>query len=167
MSDIFREVEEDVRKERLQKLWKAYGDYAIALIALIVLSVAGYELWQRYEESQRAKASAEFVTAQHVNNAAQSVASFDSLSKTAPGGYGELAKLAEADAMPAAGQTQSAIGLYKDIANSDSGPVGATALARRLADGRHGVPRRSGDPAGDTRHAVQPLAAAGARNPGL
>ena len=79
MSDIFREVEEDVRKERLEKLWKAYGDYAIALVALIILAVAGYELWLRYENSQRAKASAEFVTAQHVNNAAQVVASFDSL----------------------------------------------------------------------------------------
>ena len=32
--------------------------------------------------------------------------------------------------MPSAGQTQSAITLYKDIANSDSGPVGATARLR-------------------------------------
>ena len=32
MSDIFREVEEDVRRERFEKLWKAYGNYAIAAL---------------------------------------------------------------------------------------------------------------------------------------
>jgi hypothetical protein len=130
VSDIFREVEEDVRKERLEKLWKAYGDYVIALMALIILSVAGYELWLRYEDSQRAKASSEFVAAQHVNNPAQAAAAFASLSKTAPGGYGLLAKLSQADALPAAGQVMQAIALYKDIAASDPGPVGATARLR-------------------------------------
>lgn len=130
MSDIFREVEEDVRKERLEKLWKAYGDYIIALVALIVLSVAGYELWLRYEDGQRAKASSDFVAAQHLTNAAQAVAAFQTLAKTAPGGYAELAKLEQADAMPAAGQVQGAIALYKDIASSDSGAVGATARLR-------------------------------------
>ncbi|HWY61299.1 MAG TPA: tetratricopeptide repeat protein [Rhizomicrobium sp.] len=130
MSDIFREVEEDVRKERLEKLWKAYGDYVIGLLALIILSVAGYELWLRYEDGQRAKAATAFVAAQHVANPAQAAAAFESLGKTGPGGYGVLARLAQADAMPAAGKANDAIALYKDIASSDSSPVGATARLR-------------------------------------
>ena len=130
MSDIFREVEEDVRKERLEKLWKAYGDYAIALMAVIILGVAGYELWLRYEAGQRDKASAAFVAAQHVASPAQAAAAFEALSKTAPGGYGELAKLGEADALPSTGKVNDAIALYKDIAASDSGPLGATARLR-------------------------------------
>ena len=40
MSDIFREVEEDVRREKLEKFWKAYGDYVIALAAVIVVGTA-------------------------------------------------------------------------------------------------------------------------------
>jgi hypothetical protein len=130
VSDIFREVEEDVRKERLEKLWKAYGDYVIALMALIILSVAGYELWLRYEASQRAKASTEFVAAQHVANPAQAAAAFESLGKSAPGGYGQLAKLSEADALSASGKVSDAIALYKDLAGSDTGPLGATARLR-------------------------------------
>jgi hypothetical protein len=129
VSDIFREVEEDVRKERLQKWWKAWGDYVIALMALIVLSVAGYEVWLRYEAGQRAKAAADFVAAQHVTDPAKAVAAFDAL-KNAPGGYGLLARMAEADALPAAGKPNDAIALYKDIAASDSGPVGAAARLR-------------------------------------
>jgi hypothetical protein len=130
VSDIFREVEEDVRKERLEKWWKAYGDYVIALMAVIILSVAGYELWQRYEASQRDKASTAYAAAEHVTDPAKAAAAFDALSKTAPGGYGVLAKLAEADALPAGGKVSDAIALYKDIANSDQGPVGATARLR-------------------------------------
>ena len=130
MSDIFREVEEDVRKERLEKLWKAYGDYVIAFLALIILSVAGYQLWLRYQDSQRAKASTEFVTAQHVTSPSQAVTAFDKLSKTAPGGYGTLARLAQANAMLAAGQLKDAIALYQEIAKNDAGPIGATARLR-------------------------------------
>ena len=130
MSDIFREVEEDVRKERLEKLWKAYGDYAIALMAVIILSVAGYELWLRYEDAQRARASSAFVAAQHVTNPVQAASAFETLSRTAPGGYGELAKLGEANVLPATGRVNDAIALYKDVAGSDVGPLGATARLR-------------------------------------
>jgi len=35
VSDIFREVEEDVRRERLEKLWKALWHYAIAALVLL------------------------------------------------------------------------------------------------------------------------------------
>ncbi|HWC62505.1 MAG TPA: tetratricopeptide repeat protein [Rhizomicrobium sp.] len=130
MSDIFREVEEDVRKERLEKWWKAYGDYVIALLAVIVLSVAGYELWLRYQASERDKAATAFIAAERVTDPAKAAAAFDALSKTAPGGYALLAKLSKADALPAAGKAADAIALYREIANSDSGPVGAVARLR-------------------------------------
>jgi hypothetical protein len=130
VSDIFREVEEDVRKERLEKLWKAYGDYVIALLALIIVGIAGYELWQRYEDSQRAKASSAFVAAEHIANPVQAAATFAALSKTAPGGYGALSRLAEANVLAIGGKPDQAIALYKNIAAGDSGPVGATARIR-------------------------------------
>ena len=57
MTDIFREVEEDVRRERFEKLWKQYGDYVVALAALLVIGAAGYQLWRYYEARQIAKAS--------------------------------------------------------------------------------------------------------------
>ncbi len=55
MSDIFREVEEDVRRERLEKLWKPYGDYVIAAGRGRLLGIGGYKLWQRYETSRAGK----------------------------------------------------------------------------------------------------------------
>jgi len=130
VSDIFREVEEDVRKERLEKLWKAYGEYVIALLVLAVLGVGGWQGWLRYEESQRAKAAGQFVAAEHITNPTQAAAAYDALSKTAPSGYGELAKLSRANALVSGGKNDDAVAIYKDIANSDSGPLGAVARLR-------------------------------------
>ena len=131
MSDIFREVEEDVRKERLEKLWKAYGDYFIALLVLLILAIGGYELWQRYEASQRAKASVAFTAAEKIANPVQAMAAYEALSKTSlPSGYATLTKLAEANTLPVQGKVNDAIALYKGIAASDSGPVGAVARIR-------------------------------------
>jgi len=138
VSDIFREVEEDVRKERFEKLWKAFGGYVIALIGLAVLGVGGWQLWLRYEDSQRVKAAGQFTAAQHITNPNQAAAAYDALSKSAPGGYGELSKLAQANALASGGKNDDAVTIYKDIANSDSGPLGAVARLRAawiLADG--------------------------------
>ncbi len=49
MADIFHEVDEEVRRERLQKLWERYGIYVIALAVLIVAAIGvwrGYEYWE-------------------------------------------------------------------------------------------------------------------------
>jgi len=40
VSDIFREVDEEVRREQLQKLWDRYQNLIIAGVLLIVLGVA-------------------------------------------------------------------------------------------------------------------------------
>jgi hypothetical protein len=130
VSDIFREVEEDVRKERLEKLWKTYGDYVIALIVLSVLGVGGWQLWLRYEDSQRTKAAGQFVAAQRITNANQAAAAFEALGKTAPSGYGQLARLEQANALALAGKNGDAVAIYKDIAAKDSGPLGAVARLR-------------------------------------
>ena len=137
MSDIFREVEEDVRREKLEKFWKAYGDYVIALAALVIIGIAGFELWQRYETSQRDKASVAFIAAQRITNPKAAAEAFADLAKTAPKGYRLLARMEQANSMLASGQRESAIALYKEIANEDKGGVGAVARLREgwaLAD---------------------------------
>jgi len=130
LSDIFREVEEDVRREKLEKFWKAYGDYIIALVALIILGIAGFELWQRYEANQRDKASVAFSAAQRISDPKRAAEAFSDLSKTGPSGYRLLSQMEQANSMLAAGQHETAITLYKEIANQDKGAIGAVARLR-------------------------------------
>ena len=42
LTDIFHEVDEEVRRERLQKLWERYSIYIIALAVLIVAGVGAW-----------------------------------------------------------------------------------------------------------------------------
>jgi hypothetical protein len=130
VSDIFREVEEDVRRERFQKLWKAYGSYAIVLLVLLFAGIGGWQLWQRSELAERQKVSDAFIAAQRISNPQTAAGTFSDLARTAPKGYGIVARLAQAGAMLASGQRDGAIALYKQIAKDDSGVIGSVARLR-------------------------------------
>jgi len=132
VTDIFREVEEDVRRERLEKLWKQYGDYIIAAAAIVIITIAGFELWQRYEASQREKASAQFNAAIQLagTNPAQAVDQLSALAASAPSGYALLARLAKADALLATGDKVRAVAEYEALAAKNDGPIGSTARIR-------------------------------------
>ena len=130
MTDIFREVEEDVRREKLEKLWKAYGNYAVAALVLLFAGIAGWQVWERHDAQERAKVSDSFIAAQRITNPQTAASTFADIARTAPKGYAELARLSEAGAMFASGQTGPAIDLYKQIAKDDNGPVGAVARLR-------------------------------------
>ena len=63
MSDIFREVDEDIRNERFKRLWDRFGPYVIGVAVLIVVVTAGYRGWQYWQNSQAAATGDRFVAA--------------------------------------------------------------------------------------------------------
>ena len=140
MSDIFQEVEEDVRRERYEKLWKDYGTYFIALAAVIILAVAGYQVWQRYDLAQRQKISDRYREASQLaesGNAAKAEADFAALVKDAPSGYATLAKFHLAGAYLAQGKRDQAVAILRELTASSEPIVSSTArlrLAWTLAD---------------------------------
>jgi hypothetical protein len=130
VSDIFREVEEDVRRERLEKFWKAYGNYVIVGVVLLFAGIAGWQFWQRHELAERQKVSDAFIADQRITNPQTAASSFADLAKTAPKGYALVARLSQAGAMFASGQRPGAIDLYKQIAKDDNGVIGSVARLR-------------------------------------
>jgi hypothetical protein len=130
VSDIFREVEEDVRRERLEKIWKAYGNLIILGVVLLFGGIAGWQFWQRHELQERQKVSDAFMAAQRITNPQAAASAFADLARGAPKGYAQVARLSQAGAMFASGQRSDAIDLYKQIAKEDSGPVGSVARLR-------------------------------------
>lgn len=130
MSDIFREVEEDVRRERYEKLWKKYRDHITAAGALIVIGMAGYQLYRVYERRAEEKASIAYAAAVEMLDRGQAAAAapqLAALAKSAPGGYAAVARLAQADALYAAGQKGNAIRLYQQIVEGGDPLLGAAA----------------------------------------
>tara|TARA_Y100000816_G_scaffold254311_1_gene206409 strand:+ start:856 stop:1491 length:636 start_codon:yes stop_codon:yes gene_type:complete len=55
MSDILRQIDEDLRKDRLREIWKSYGLYAVTLILVIILSVIGYQINISLDKSKNEK----------------------------------------------------------------------------------------------------------------
>lgn len=133
MSDIFREVEEDVRRERLEKLWKQYGDYIIAFAAVVIVGIAGFKAWQHYQFVQTNKAASAYINAIELSGAGKNTdaaKAFEKIAKEAPSGYAATAKLAEANALLAEGKTIEAVAIYKTIAQSDKTELGDVARMR-------------------------------------
>jgi hypothetical protein len=130
VSDIFQEVEEEVRRERLDKIWKEYGDYIVAAACLIVIAAAGFQLWRVYEQRESAKASEAYTQAENLYESGQTdlaAQAFAHIAATAPSGYSAIARLQEADAMMAAGKKDDAIAVYKKIAAGDNRLLGEVA----------------------------------------
>jgi hypothetical protein len=136
VSDFIREVDEDLRRERLEKLWRRYGTYAVMAAALVVLGTAANVGWQRYAANHRAErarqyeAALELVTKPDVIAAAQApqsaappnpavteaAAALEKLAKSTDG-YGVLARLHEAALKARIGDTAGAVAIYQKLAD--------------------------------------------------
>lgn len=60
MSELFDEVDEEVRREQLKKLWDKYSIYIVALALLIVAGVGGWRGYQYLEAKKAAEAGDAF-----------------------------------------------------------------------------------------------------------
>lgn len=133
MTEIFREVDEDVRHEQMLKLWRTYGKYAIAIAMAVVLGVAGSVGWKEYSLRQRQALGMQFSQALDLLNNDQSALAaerFAGLGEDASDGYAALARLREAQARAAAGDTDQAIATLDALAADD----GVAPEMRDLAD---------------------------------
>ena len=63
MADIFQEVDEEVRREQLKKLWERYGNYVVAPPFCWSLAVAAWRGYQWWEAKKAAEAGAAFEAA--------------------------------------------------------------------------------------------------------
>ncbi|MBX6329442.1 MAG: tetratricopeptide repeat protein [Pseudolabrys sp.] len=95
MADIFQEVDEEVRRERLQKLWQRYGAYVVAAAALVVAAIAAWRGYEWYIGRQAAAAGARFeaaVTLSEQGKADEAENAFAKIAAEAPAGYRILAR---------------------------------------------------------------------------
>jgi len=122
VADIFHEVDEEVRRERLKKLWDRYSIYVIGAAALIVAVIGawrGYEYWQA---KQAAAAGAAFESALSLSEAGkhdEAEAAFTKIAGEAPAGYRMLARF-RAAADLAQAKPPEAVKAYDELAADTS-----------------------------------------------
>ncbi len=137
MSELFDEVDEEVRREQLKKLWDQYSIYIIALALLIIAGVGGWRGYQYLESKKAAEAGAAFdkaIELSEQNKHAEAQAAFADLAAKAPSGYRTLARLREASEI-AARDPAAAVKVYDEIAADRSVGTEQQDVARIRAAG--------------------------------
>lgn len=122
MADIFHEVDEEVRRERLKQLWDRFGVYIIALAVLVVIGIGAWRGYEWYIAKQAAAAGAQFEHAVQLGEQgkqAEAEAAFDKLAAQAPPGYRALASFRAAAALVKSKPDQ-AVKAYDKLATDPS-----------------------------------------------
>lgn len=120
MSDIFREIEDELRRDNLVKLWHRYGRYVIVAVVVIFAAGAGFAAWRQHAESERKAISTRYFGALSAIGAgkdADATKMFADLAQTG-GGYALLARFEQAGLLIKSGDTKGAIAIYDAIAKS-------------------------------------------------
>ena len=132
MSELFDEVDEEVRRDQLKKLWDQYSIYIIAVALLIIAGVGGWRGYQYLEAKKAAEAGAAFDKAAELseqNKHGEAEAAFADLAAKAPSGYRILARLRMATEV-ASRDPQAAAKVFDEIAADRSVGTAEQDLAR-------------------------------------
>lgn len=160
MTDIFREVDEALREDRVKAIWNRYGTLIIAGAVAVVLGTGAFVGWRSYSQSQAQSQTKALVDAQQAAAAApQNAASiYAAVAADSSADRAALARLLEARADLDAGKRDEAGKIYQQIA----GDSGVNSVVRDLAR-LYSVMTRldDGDPA-TLNDELAPLAADGA-----
>jgi len=118
VSELFDEVDEEVRREQLKKLWDRYSIFIIAAALLIIAAVGAWRGYQYLEAQKAAEAGAAFDAAIELSEQgkhSEAEAAFDKLATSAPSGYRTLARLRAAGEV-ATRDPKAGAKLYDEIA---------------------------------------------------
>ena len=129
---LIREVEEELRRERMEQLWKQYGSYFVVIALAIIIGVGGFKFYQTRQLAAANTAGAAYEAAANlIQDGKQDDArkALDELIKTGPSGYAALARLKLAGLELGAGEKAKALVQYEALA----GAAGADGLLRSFA----------------------------------
>lgn len=137
MSELFSEVDEDLRREQLKRLWDRYSLLIIAIAVLVIAGVGGWRGYSYLEAKKAAEAGAAFDRAADLseqNKHAEAEAAFAKLAADAPSGYRTLARLRTASEA-ASRDPAAAVKMYDEIIADRATPAPEQDLARIRAAG--------------------------------
>lgn len=162
MSDIFSEVDEEVRRERMQRLWDRYYPLILAVAVLIVVGIAAWRGYEYWVAQKAAAAGADFeaaVTLSEAGKHAEADTAFAKVVAEAPAGYALLgrfrvaAELAEANP----GKPDAAVKAYDALAAD--GSLGS--VWQDLAALRAGLLLVDSAPLADLQKRLEPISEPG------
>jgi hypothetical protein len=153
LTDVFREVDEEVRREQLLKLWRRYSKHVIAAVLIVVAVVAAILLSRQWQEQRRIDRANAYLAAAALPPA-EAAEAYEGMA--GDDGYGVLARLREASLLAELGRKAEAVAAFEAIA-ADSG---VPQVYRNLASILHAQHALGQADSGDIVRRLEPLTAA-------
>jgi hypothetical protein len=137
VSELFDEVDEEVRRDQLKKLWDKYSIFIIAAALLIIAAVGGWRGYQYVEAKKAAEAGVAFNRAVELSEQGKhedAEKAFADLAAKAPYGYRLLSRFHLAAEL-ASRDPKAGAKMFDDLAADSSVGVEQQELARIRAAG--------------------------------
>jgi hypothetical protein len=125
LSDIFREIDEELRRDNLLKLLSRYWPYLAGIVVAALAIAGGIAGWRQHQLSLRQDQSTRYAAALALaaqGKDAEAVKLLGALARGG-GGYAELAGFEEAAVLAKSGHHKQAIAVYSRIAATNPHPL--------------------------------------------
>lgn len=120
---LMREVQEELRRERMEQLWKQYGTYFLVAAVALLIAVGGYQFNQSRRQAAANASGAAFESAIDLiedKKLDEARKALEDLIKSAPSGYVSLARLRLAGLEAEAGNKAMALTQYEALAGDSN-----------------------------------------------
>ncbi len=112
MSNVFVEVDEAMKQERLETLWKRYGGFFIGFLVILVLGTAANSVYNSWNTAKNIKQTDLLL----LNAASDDI----SISNDLSGGIKDINDLTIAGDLATQGETEKSLNHYNDITSNGS-----------------------------------------------
>jgi hypothetical protein len=121
--NFYREVDEELRRDRARTLWERYGKLAIVGVVLLLAALAGAIYWNNQQQVRAGEKGEKLIAAFDDisgGNKAAATAKLDELAKADAPGYRAAALLTKADLAIEANNLDGAAALFKQVSEDQS-----------------------------------------------
>lgn len=135
MTDIYSEIQDDLRRDRMKAIWDRYGVLLIAVAAAVVVAVGGWRGYLYVQDRAAATAGDRYQAASRLatdGKSDEARKAFAELATDGPAGYPQLARLREADEASKSDPAGS-LKLYEQIIAGGADPMLQDAARIRAA----------------------------------
>ena len=133
---FFREVNEELRTDRVKEFWRRYAPYIIALAVAVVLATAAWRTYDWWSARQASRSGDQFLVALNLARTGKTddaLKALEALEKTGYGDYGVLARMRAATVLANQGDDAGAVKGFDAVAADNEVPAAIRDMAQLRA----------------------------------
>lgn len=125
MNELLTEIQEDIRNERIQRLWSEGGKLLVGVSVAVVLATAASVVWKNHREKVAMEQTTIFIKGTDrlaVEDYKGALEAFSELTGDANSPYYGMAMLRKAQLQNLEGEHDKAVATYEELAKNGTGP---------------------------------------------